>query len=115
MVKQRSIPFFLALMLVYFLVRWAYIFGETGILRFYLTDLLFVPAMCTFGLIGVRWIKRDRTLQLRWLHVFSQVLFVSWYFESYLPSSHPKYTGDPIDVVMYVLGGFIFLAVQKKL
>lgn len=102
-------------MLLYFLVRWLLIFGETGILRFYLTDLLFVPAMCTFGLIWVRIIKRNSELNIKWWHVFAQVVFVSWYFEWHLPSVDPKYTSDPIDAAMYFAGGFIFLAVQKKL
>lgn len=102
-------------MLVYFLVRWAYIFGDTGLLRWYLTDLLFVPAMCTFGLIGVRWIKRDRTLQLHWWHVAVQVIFVSWYFEWHLPVRYAQYTADPVDVLMYFLGGLLFLGIQKKL
>lgn len=100
---------------VYFLVRWAYIFGESGWLRFYLTDLLFVPAMCTFGLIGVRWIKRDRSIYLKWWHVFFQVIFVSWYFERHLPSINSQYTADPMDVVMYIIGGIAFIAIQKKL
>lgn len=102
-------------MIVYFLVRWALIFGETGILRWYLTDLLFVPAMCTFALILVRLIKRDPTLTIPARNIFFQVFAVSVYFEWYLPNQNAKYTSDPWDIVMYVLGGFLFLLVQKRL
>lgn len=115
MVKSRAILFFVSLMALYFLVRWAYVFGDRGILRYYLTDLLFVPAMCTFGLIGVRILKRDKFLFLEWWHVLTQVILVSWYFEWYLPKSNPIYTGDLWDVVMYFLGGIIFLGIQRKL
>jgi len=115
MVKNRIFLFFGGLMTVYFLVRWMLIFGETGVLRWYLTDLLFVPAMCTFGLIAVRLIRRDWTLQLTWWHVFVQVVLVSIYFEVYLPKNHPQYTADLWDVVMYFLGGGLFLILQKKL
>ena len=71
--------------------------------------------MCTFGLIWVRILKRDREIKVRWWHVILQVIFVSWYFEWYLPANNQKYTGDPVDVVMYVTGGLLFLAIQKKL
>ncbi|MCR9174250.1 MAG: hypothetical protein NXI10_17265 [bacterium] len=102
-------------MSVYFLVRWAYIFGTTGILRWYLTDLLFVPAMCIFGLILVRRIKNDADIQIPWYSVLLQVIAVSLYFEWYLPNQDVKYTSDPIDVAMYALGGVAFLLVQKRL
>lgn len=115
MVKQRPIFFFCALMAVYFLVRWALIFGETGILRWYLTDLLFVPAMCSFGLIFVRILRREPRITLKWRHVFTQVVFVSIYFEWYLPKNYNQYTADPWDVVMYIFGGIVYLLVQKWL
>jgi hypothetical protein len=102
-------------MAIYFLVRWVGIFGETGWLRWYLTDLLFVPAMSTFALIGVRWIKKDSSIRIAWRHVFLQVLIVSFYFEWYLPSYDSKYTADSWDVVMYIIGGFVFLWLQKRL
>ena len=115
MVKFRAIYLFAGLMLLYFLVRWAYIFGTTGILRWYLTDLLFVPAMCTFALILVRWIKNDRLLRIHWSSVLVQVVAVSLYFEWYLPSHYSQYTADPMDTVMYVCGGALFLMFQKRI
>ncbi len=102
-------------MTLYFLVRWAYIFGTTGILRWYLTDLLFVPAMCMFALILIRRLKNDRLIRIPWYYVLLQVVAVSAYFEWYLPNQDAKYTSDPIDIVMYFAGGFIFLIAQRKL
>ena len=115
MVKSRATYLFLGLMSLYFLVRWAYIFGTRGILRWYLTDLLFVPAMCTFALILVRWIKNDRLILIHWSSVALQVLAVSLYFEWYLPSRYAVYTSDPWDAVMYAIGGVLFLIIQKRL
>ncbi|GAB5416043.1 MAG: hypothetical protein Crog4KO_13730 [Crocinitomicaceae bacterium] len=115
MAKYRTILFFGALMTLYFLVRWALIFGETGVLRWYFTDLLFVPAMCTFALLAVRRIKKDPKVIIPARNIYLQVLAVSLYFEWYLPSQDSAYTSDPWDVVMYILGGFIFLWVQRKL
>lgn len=102
-------------MVIYFLVRWALILGDRGLIRYYLTDLLFVPAMCTFGLIGVRLIKKSKDLTISWIHVLIQVVFVSWYFEWYLPSNYEVYTSDIWDVVMYFTGGALFLLIQKWL
>lgn len=115
MAKRKDILFFLALMLIYFSVRWLYIFGDHGILRFYLTDLIFVPAMCTLGLIGVRYLKNDATLRLDWWLVLIQVILVSFYFEWYLPSIDNSYTADALDSVMYFSGGTLFLLIQKRL
>ena len=115
MAKHRDISLFLGLMGLYFLVRWAYIFGTTGILRWYLTDLLFVPSMCIFGLILVRRIKNDSDIRIPWYNVFLQVAAVSIYFEWYLPNQNTQYTSDPIDALMYFLGGIAFLFLQKKI
>lgn len=115
MVRSRATYLFFGLMTLYFLVRWFYLFGTTGILRWYLTDLLFVPAMCTFALILIRWIKNDRFLRIHWSSVALQVITVSWYFEWYLPGQDIKYTADPLDTVMYICGGALFLLVQKRI
>jgi len=115
MAKHRDISLFLGLMGLYFLVRWAYIFGTTGFLRWYLTDLLFVPAMCIFGLILIRRLKNDPSIRIPWYSVLLQVTVVSIYFEWYLPSKNLQYTSDPIDIIMYVLGGIAFLVIQRKL
>jgi hypothetical protein len=102
-------------MIAYFLVRWALIFGETGFLRWYLTDLIFVPAMCTFALIAVRRIKKDSTAIIPARNIYLQILLVALYFEWYLPDQDAKYTSDPWDIVMYIIGGFIFIGIQKRL
>lgn len=115
MVKYRAFLFFSALMTVYFLVRWALIFGDTGFLRWYLTDLLFVPAMCTFALMVVRRMKRAPKITIPARNIYLQVLVVAIYFEWYLPSQDSNYTSDPWDVVMYLIGGFLFLWIQRKL
>ena len=55
--------------------------------RFYFTDLLFVPSMCLFALIGVRSLKRDNKIRIPVKYVFAQTVFVSILFEYVLPSS----------------------------
>lgn len=86
-------------------------------IKYYLTDLLFVPTMCLFALIIIRFIKRDKTITISLGLIFTQVALVSIYFEWYLPKFqshvHP-YTSDLWDVLLYVLGGFLFWKLQKK-
>ncbi|MFT6923902.1 MAG: hypothetical protein ACJA1C_002922 [Crocinitomicaceae bacterium] len=100
-------------MLCYFLVRYIRIDVDSPahFVEFYLTDLLFVPAMSLFALIFVRLLKRDATIKISPLLIFIQVVLVSLYFEVYLPKI-TTYVSDPVDVLMYVLGGFIFLLIQ---
>ena len=84
----------------------------------YLTDLLFVPAMCLFALIVLRFLKRDSTLTISWLAVMIQVVVVSLYFEWYLPKYPPEghtHIADIVDCLMYTLGGFGFMIMQPFL
>ena len=116
MVRYRPHIYFVAIMISYFLVRYIRIDLETPghFVEYYLTDLLFVPAMSLFALILVRAIKRDPQITISALLVFIQVVLISLYFEWYLPS-RTAYTADLIDVVMYLLGGILFLLIQKRL
>jgi hypothetical protein len=86
-------------------------------IKYYLTDLLFVPTMCLFALIIIRFLKRDNTITISPALIFTQIVLVSIYFEWYLPKYkshiHP-YTSDLWDVLMYILGGFLFWRLQKK-
>ena len=77
--------------------------------------ILFVPTMCLFALILIRRLKNDASIQIPIISVVIQVIAVSVYFEWYLPSQNSQYTGDLLDVVMYVIGGMFFLFLQRKL
>lgn len=119
MVKYRPHIFFVGIMCSYFFVRFLRLSVEQlpEFIRFYLTDLLFVPAMCAFALIIVRLLKGDATLKISAFLVFTQVALVSLFFEWYLPYHSEKqdwYTSDMLDVVMYCIGGILFLILQRK-
>jgi len=120
MVRFRPHFYFLGLMFAYLLVRYLRVSVDMlpDFFRFYLTDLLFVPTMSIFALIAVRLLKRDRTLRIPAHYVFIQVVLVSLFFEWYLPNYSSKahwYTSDLLDVLMYVIGGFLFLLLQRRL
>jgi hypothetical protein len=45
------------------------------------------------------------------LLIFIQVVLIPLYFEVYFPKI-TSYVSDPINILMHVLGGFIFLLIQ---
>lgn len=119
MVKLKPVTWFFLIMLLYFIVRYLRVNCSinSDFLNYYLTDLFFVPAMCFFSLSIIRWIKKDDTIEIKTWMILTQVVFVSIYFEWYLPDFknhiHP-YTSDFMDVIMYFLGGVLFMIMQKR-
>lgn len=117
MAKYRAHIVFVFLMLFYFLIRYlrATVPELPDFVRFYLTDLLFVPAMSLFALIVLRTIHRNSTITIHWLAVLTQVILISIYFEWYLPNNSPEghlHVSDWIDCLMYTLGGSAFILIQ---
>lgn len=107
-------------MIFYFIVRFIRIvFPEApNFIRFHLTDILFIPAMALFALIFGRFIKNDQTLKISPVLLFFQASLIALYFELYLPyysARASEYTSDLWDVVMYFMGAFLFLFIQKRL
>jgi hypothetical protein len=117
--KYKLTIWFISLFTFYFLVRfvrknWL---EAPAFIKYHLTDLIFVPTMCIFALIILRFVKRNNSISISSTLIFTQVAIVSIYFEWFLPKYrshiHP-YTSDIWDVFMYVLGGFIFLYLQRR-
>ena len=91
---------------------------DSSFFQFYFTDLLFVPSMCLFALIGVRMVKKNNEIKIPAKYVFIQTILVSILFEYVLPITE-KYaqhqTADWIDAAMYFMGAIIYLLLQKRL
>lgn len=118
MVKWRPHIVFVLLMMFYLIVRFLRVKHPElpSFFKFQITDLIFVPAMCCFALIFIRFFKRDSSLLIPWYSVLIQVLIVSVLFEWYLPKfgyADNIYTSDILDVIMYFLGGGIFILLQR--
>ncbi|WP_299390549.1 hypothetical protein [uncultured Gelidibacter sp.] len=79
----------------------------------HLNDFLVIPMVATLGLHAVWVIKKDDTIRLNLLTIFSLVALFSIVFEYYLPQHSYRYTGDCWDVFAYVLGGCVFFVLQK--
>lgn len=87
------------------------------VIREQLTDVLFVPAMCTFALILTRIFKQNNLLIIPWYYVLIQTLGIAIYFEWYLPNypiNGNQYTADIKDVYAYILGAVVYLFVQHR-
>ena len=120
MVKYRVYTYFVITMILYFIVRFVRIVfpNSPDFARYYLTDILFVPAMALFALIFGRLIKNDSTLKISPILLLFQTIVIAFYFELYLPyysSRALEYTSDGWDVLMYFIGAGLFLLLQKRL
>lgn len=108
----------LVLIILYFITRWArnHVDALPDFFRNHFTDLLFIPVQLIIALWGTRLLKRDPNIQISLVWIIVQVIFVSFLFEWYMPNygaDTNKFTGDFIDVLMYVVGGFLFVVFQQ--
>ncbi|NNC82547.1 MAG: hypothetical protein HKN79_03140 [Flavobacteriales bacterium] len=81
----------------------------------YLGDLLCMPILLSFTLLVLRYVTRLPRFVLGPMHILVSVIYVSLVFEWLLPHCFYRYTSDPIDVGMYVLGARIYLLLQENL
>ena len=120
MVKYRAHIAFVFIMSTYFLTRYLRenFPNLPDFFRYHFTDLLFVPAMSLFALIIIRFMKRDATISIQWWAVTLQVLIITFYFEWYLPNNPPEghiHISDWVDILMYTVGGVLFILAQPFL
>lgn len=82
----------------------------------YFTDMLAVPVIANLGLWFQRIFTYKRsTYVLKPGHVIFIVSYLSIVFEWLLPKHFPlKFTGDWIDVVLYIIGGLFFFWQMNK-
>ena len=80
------------------------------------TDLLAVPVIANLGLWFQRVFAYKRsTYVLKAGHLVFIVVYISIVFEWLLPKyDQQKYTGDWLDVFLYVLGGLFFFYIMNK-
>ncbi|MHC5310301.1 hypothetical protein ACYSNM_09630 [Myroides sp. LJL116] len=102
-----------------FIATSIYICQRTGMplypwINNYVNDFLTLPIILSISLFIVRKIKRDPLLTLPIYLVLLVASFYSVYFEYYLPKVTFRYTQDPIDVVLYFLGGLAYYFINKR-
>ena len=86
------------------------------LLQGHFTDLLAVPVIANLGLWFQRFFAGKRSMYvLKAGHVIFIVIYISFVFEWLLPKYNPvKFTGDWMDVVLYILGGVFFFRWMNK-
>jgi len=80
----------------------------------YYNNLLCLPLVLTVCLIVLQFIKKNNRLTIPIFAIASITLYYILYFEWYLPKVNERYTSDPIDGVLYVIGAIGFYVMQKK-
>ncbi|MHC5201525.1 hypothetical protein [Myroides sp. LJL119] len=81
----------------------------------YVNDFLTLPIVLSISVFLVRKLKKDPSIKLSISLIIVVAIFYSVYFEYYLPPVNPRYTKDPIDILLYFLGGFSYYFVNKTL
>lgn len=79
----------------------------------YVNDFLTLPIVLSVSLFIVRKLKKDSSIILPLTLIILVASLYSVYFELYLPKVTTRYTQDPIDVILYFLGGFAYYKVNK--
>lgn len=120
MVKPALNPqrFLLLLAALYLSTRYLrlYVGGLPSFISFHFTDLLFIPMQLTVCLIVLRFLKRKSVLTIPVALVFINTILMSILFEWYLPVYNESIyqTTDITDVLMYFIGAFLFLFIQRR-
>ena len=81
----------------------------------YITDVFAIPVIASLALCFQRVvvIKSDHYTLSVW-HVAFITAYVALVFEVLLPAFSKTYTGDRIDVLLYIIGGIFFYNVMNK-
>ncbi len=79
----------------------------------YLNNLLCMPVVLTLCLVVLQFIKKNYSLTIPIFVIASITLYYIVYFEWFLPKINERYTADPIDAVLYIIGAIVFYVMQK--
>ncbi|OCB75447.1 hypothetical protein LPBF_08285 [Flavobacterium crassostreae] len=85
-----------------------------GLIANYWNDLLCIPLVLGAITYIIRHLKKDPYFQLPTGFVLLLATYYSFYFEYYLPQINPRYTADWVDVLLYFIGGMLFLVFENK-
>ncbi len=115
--KILNNPTVLALYLValfVYITRWLPI-ELPNLIQFYLNDLLCMPVVLSLCLAAIRFYKKSMYLYVPIPVAYALTVFYIIYFEWILPQINDRYTGDIIDVALYLIGTTVFIRYQKCL
>jgi len=113
--KSLSYGLFIVFVLAFF-VHW--LAEQHGIhipwVHAYMDDIICIPIIL-FPILFVfrRWIYPSGHFVFPISYIITTWAILSFVFEVYLPQKNPIHTSDPIDMVLYAMGGLVFYVIQK--
>jgi hypothetical protein len=110
----RSYPLLTGLTSLYFLhliLKFARV-SVPGFFSQYFADLLCIPLLLSYALLGMRWYRAEPGMYLSVGMILAGVVYVGVVFEGLLPLYFQRYTADSRDVLMYCIGGWVFWVFQ---
>jgi hypothetical protein len=111
-IKRFYLPAFYVLALMVYLAQQLMIILPLTVNN-YLNDLLCMPIVLKICQYAIRFIRRDKHLNIPVNISLTLTVLYSLYFELLLPLFHSRYTADAIDVVLYFLGLLFFLWIEN--
>jgi len=112
--KSKLIPFwFILFVLIYLINQLLNKTSKIDFLNYYLNDFLAVPIVLQLTLISFQLLYNNVNIYLGKDKILYTVIYISIFFELFLPYFFERFVGDWIDVMMYCLGGFAFYLLQK--
>jgi len=87
--------------------------ADNSFLNFYLNDMLAVPIVLNLVLISFKMLYSSTNIYLGIDKIIFTVIYISILFEITLPYFFKRFVGDWLDVLMYIIGGFIYFIFQK--
>lgn len=111
-----SSKYFICSIGIYLIIQLSRFFEilPSGLINSYGADLVCMPVVLCLSLFFVRKVKKDEHIMLTIPMILFMICLWGFYFEMYLPSRNPVYTSDPIDGLMYLVGGITFYLWQKN-
>jgi len=79
----------------------------------YVNDFLCMPIVLVVCQYVLLYIKSDEDIGIPLALIMAITLYISIYFEYYLPSVNPRYTADFIDIILYFSGAAIFYLTEN--
>ena len=82
---------------------------------YYINDFLCMPIVLGACLAVLRLLKQTEALYVPLPVIVVLTVYFIIHFEWIMPEVLTRYTSDPVDIALYILGAFLFWVFQKKL
>lgn len=113
-IKNKYIPvWFILFILIYLINQLLDKKYKYDFLNYYLNDFLAVPILLQLVLISFQLLYKNAHIYLGKDKILYTVIYISVFFELFLPYFSERFVGDWRDVMMYCIGGFTFFLLQK--